>query len=251
MIPVSPLGWTPSPTPGRFEARESGATLAVMASQSATRFAPTGPRTGGRKDSASSVAIGGAVASRRRRTRRAGRRGFGALLAVGENEAGSDGFGALDVVIVALAPLPLVAWRLAPLAVFVVTALASSLAFAVAEPAGPPDRARPSPSTCWRSPATDRASARGSPSAWWPRCSACTSWPAASSGRRSCSGSPSGAARGSPATGPGCAASGWPSSRSARCAPSARPSASAAWRRPRSAGASPATCTTRPVTRST
>jgi signal transduction histidine kinase len=60
-----------------------------------------------------------------------------ALLAVGENEAGSE-FEALDVAIVALASLPLVAWRLAPLAVFVVTALASSLAFAVAEPVGPP-----------------------------------------------------------------------------------------------------------------
>ena len=33
----------------------------------------------------------------------------------GENEAGSDGFGALDVVVVALASLPLVAWRRAPL----------------------------------------------------------------------------------------------------------------------------------------
>jgi signal transduction histidine kinase len=59
------------------------------------------------------------------------------LLIVGENEAGSE-LGALDVVFVALASLPLVAWRMAPLAVFVVTALASSLAFAVAEPAGPP-----------------------------------------------------------------------------------------------------------------
>jgi signal transduction histidine kinase len=59
------------------------------------------------------------------------------LLAAGENEADSD-LGVLDVAIVALAALPLVAWRLAPLAVFVVTALASSLAFAVAEPAGPP-----------------------------------------------------------------------------------------------------------------
>ena len=59
------------------------------------------------------------------------------LLAVGENEADSD-LGALDVVFVALASLPLVAWRRAPLAVFVVTALASSLTFAVAEPAGPP-----------------------------------------------------------------------------------------------------------------
>ena len=61
-----------------------------------------------------------------------------ALLAVGENQDGSDGFGALDVAIVALTTLPLVAWRRAPLAVFVVTALASSLSFATAEPAGPP-----------------------------------------------------------------------------------------------------------------
>jgi signal transduction histidine kinase len=61
-----------------------------------------------------------------------------ALLAVGESESGSDGFGALDLAIVAFASLPLVAWRLAPLAVFVVTALASSLVFAVAEPVGPP-----------------------------------------------------------------------------------------------------------------
>jgi signal transduction histidine kinase len=60
-----------------------------------------------------------------------------ALHAVGANEAGSD-FGALEVGIVALASLPLMAWRLAPVAVFVVTALASSLAFAVADPAGPP-----------------------------------------------------------------------------------------------------------------
>ena len=60
-----------------------------------------------------------------------------ALLAVGENESG-DGFGPLDVLVVAFASLPLVAWRVAPLAVFVVTALASSLLFAIAEPAGPP-----------------------------------------------------------------------------------------------------------------
>ena len=61
-----------------------------------------------------------------------------ALLAVGENEADSGGLGALDVAIVALTALPLVAWRRAPLAVFVVTALASSLSFATAEPVGPP-----------------------------------------------------------------------------------------------------------------
>ena len=61
-----------------------------------------------------------------------------ALLAVGENEADSGGFDALDVAIVGLTALPLVAWRRAPLAVFVVTALASSLSFATAEPVGPP-----------------------------------------------------------------------------------------------------------------
>jgi signal transduction histidine kinase len=61
-----------------------------------------------------------------------------ALLAVGENEAGADGFGALDVAVAAFASLPLVAWRAAPLAVFVVTALASSLLYAVADPVGPP-----------------------------------------------------------------------------------------------------------------
>jgi signal transduction histidine kinase len=61
-----------------------------------------------------------------------------ALLAVGADEAGAGGFGALDVAIVALASLPLVVWRFAPLAVFVVTALASSVSFAIAEPGGPP-----------------------------------------------------------------------------------------------------------------
>jgi signal transduction histidine kinase len=60
-----------------------------------------------------------------------------ALLAVGENEAGTQ-FGALDVAVVALTSLPLVAWRRAPLLVFVVTALASSASFASAEPVGPP-----------------------------------------------------------------------------------------------------------------
>jgi signal transduction histidine kinase len=61
-----------------------------------------------------------------------------ALLIVGENEAGGDGVGALDVAMVGLSSLPLVAWRVAPLAVFVVTALGSSLSFAVSEPVGPP-----------------------------------------------------------------------------------------------------------------
>jgi signal transduction histidine kinase len=60
-----------------------------------------------------------------------------ALLAAGESEHG-DGLGALDLVVAASASLPLVAWRMAPLAVFVVTALASSLLYGIADPAGPP-----------------------------------------------------------------------------------------------------------------
>jgi signal transduction histidine kinase len=60
-----------------------------------------------------------------------------ALLAVGENESGGA-FGPLDVLAVGCASLPLVAWRVAPLVVFVVTALASSVVFAIAEPTGPP-----------------------------------------------------------------------------------------------------------------
>ena len=60
------------------------------------------------------------------------------LLAVGESESGADGLGALDVVVAAFASLPLVAWRKSPLAVFVATALASSLLYAIADPAGPP-----------------------------------------------------------------------------------------------------------------
>jgi signal transduction histidine kinase len=61
-----------------------------------------------------------------------------ALLAAGESDSGADGLGALEVVVAAFEALPLVAWRRAPIAVFVVTALASSLLFAIAEPAGPP-----------------------------------------------------------------------------------------------------------------
>jgi signal transduction histidine kinase len=60
-----------------------------------------------------------------------------ALLGAGEEEAGRS-MGALDVLIVALASLPLAAWRRAPLAVFVFTTAASSTLLAVAEPAGPP-----------------------------------------------------------------------------------------------------------------
>jgi signal transduction histidine kinase len=113
-----------------------GATLGEMASRTATdsalRRAPEARRRtplrtadGGVKLLDAALAVAAFAASV-------------ALLAVGESEAGSDGFGALDVAIVALASLPLVAWRVAPLAVFVVTALASSLLYAVADPVGPP-----------------------------------------------------------------------------------------------------------------
>ncbi len=59
------------------------------------------------------------------------------LLAAGESDA--DGtIDVLEVCLVALASLPLVARRAAPIPVFVVTALASIGLAAVAEPAGPP-----------------------------------------------------------------------------------------------------------------
>jgi signal transduction histidine kinase len=61
-----------------------------------------------------------------------------ALLVAGENKAGADGLDALEVVVAALASLPLVVWRLAPIAVFAATALASSLLYGVADPEGPP-----------------------------------------------------------------------------------------------------------------
>ncbi len=120
---MSSLGWTRRPPLGRFEPLESGATLAGMASQSATESARAPARNELLLDGG--LALGALAAS------------IG-LLAVGESEHGADGLGALDVVIAAFASLPLVAWRMAPLAVFVATALASSLLYAVADPAGPP-----------------------------------------------------------------------------------------------------------------
>jgi signal transduction histidine kinase len=94
-----------------------------MASQSATQSARAPARNGLLLDAG--LALAAFAAST-------------ALLAVGEHEAGADGFGVLDVLIAAFASLPLVAWRMAPLAVFVVTALASSLLYATADPVGPP-----------------------------------------------------------------------------------------------------------------
>jgi signal transduction histidine kinase len=112
-----------------------GATLGEMASPTATESA-LGPASRARR-SLPRIASGGvrlpdvalAIAA------------FAAsvvLLALGESEADAGGFGVVDVAIVALTTLPLVAWRSAPLAVFVLTALASSVSFAVSEPVGPP-----------------------------------------------------------------------------------------------------------------
>jgi signal transduction histidine kinase len=120
---MSSLGWTKCPPPERFEACESGATLGVMAFQSATHSARAPARSRQLLDAALAVAAFAASV---------------ALLAAGESEHGGDGLGALDVVVAAFATLPLVAWRRAPLAVFVATALASSLVYAIADPAGPP-----------------------------------------------------------------------------------------------------------------
>jgi signal transduction histidine kinase len=121
MIPVSSLRWTRRTPPGRFEPRDMGATLALMASQSATESARAPARKELLIDGGLAAAVFAAAV---------------ALLAAGES--GADGLGVLEVVVAAFASLPLVAWRRAPIAVFVVTALASSLLFAIAEPEGPP-----------------------------------------------------------------------------------------------------------------
>jgi signal transduction histidine kinase len=60
------------------------------------------------------------------------------LLAAGDPHGGRGEFYALNVLLAAAASLPLVAWRRAPLAVFIVTAVASTLLRGIAEPAGPP-----------------------------------------------------------------------------------------------------------------
>jgi signal transduction histidine kinase len=59
------------------------------------------------------------------------------LHAAGAREGAAD-FGPLALLLTALASLPLVAWRRAPLAVFVITALASTALRAVADTSGPP-----------------------------------------------------------------------------------------------------------------
>jgi signal transduction histidine kinase len=60
------------------------------------------------------------------------------LLAAGADQAGDSGPGAVAILLAALASLPLVARRRAPLAVFVLTAAASVALRGVAHPAGPP-----------------------------------------------------------------------------------------------------------------
>jgi signal transduction histidine kinase len=62
----------------------------------------------------------------------------GLLVAGTDIEEGAGEVDALAVLLTALASLPLVARRRAPLPVFVVTALASSALFATVQPAGPP-----------------------------------------------------------------------------------------------------------------
>jgi signal transduction histidine kinase len=126
-----------------------GATLAGMASRTAAETA-SGPPAGAPRPS-DDAASGPARGRRPEPLPSAGGRthlldialaigAFAAavaLLGVGEEDTGGS-MGALDVLFVALASLPLAAWRRAPLAVFVFTTVASSALLAVAEPAGPP-----------------------------------------------------------------------------------------------------------------
>ena len=60
------------------------------------------------------------------------------LLAGGSDWEGGGKFDALGVLLTAVASLPLVAWRRAPLSVFVITAVASTVLRGFWEPAGPP-----------------------------------------------------------------------------------------------------------------
>jgi signal transduction histidine kinase len=62
---------------------------------------------------------------------------LGLLVAGGPQDGGGD-FNALNVLLTAFASLPLIAWRRSPLAVFVVTGVASTVLRGIAEPAGPP-----------------------------------------------------------------------------------------------------------------
>ncbi len=114
---------------------------------------------------------------------------------------------------------------------------------------------RRSRSSTWRTtiaPARKSAAPRQSSSACSPSTSARRRSPtAASRRRRSCSGSSSGARPGASATGCAAAAGAGPTWPSGPPGPSMTPPASAGSPPPRSAPGSPATCTTRPPTRST
>ncbi len=83
------------------------------------------------------------------------------LLAMGEGDFGHRGGGSapFEVLLAAAASLPLVARRSSPLAVFVVTALATAGLAAIAEPAGPP--LGPSLALYWT--ASESATARSRP----------------------------------------------------------------------------------------
>jgi signal transduction histidine kinase len=89
---------------------------------------PTNPRLRGRRETVFDAALAVAV--------------FAASLAilVGRGEADPDarGLDALGVLLAALASLPLVAWRRAPLAVFVLIAAASAALNGIGYPPGPP-----------------------------------------------------------------------------------------------------------------
>jgi signal transduction histidine kinase len=108
---------------GAIPSLTAGATLAGMASHTATDSARPTDRRQLLLDGAIAVAVFGASI---------------AQLAVGESDTGDGQVDPFDVLAAAVASLPLAARRLAPLPVFVLTALGSSLLFAIAEPAGPP-----------------------------------------------------------------------------------------------------------------
>ena len=238
----SPLGWTRDPPPGRF--RRSGAS-ATLGSRWPHRRSPAHP--------ACARSLLTRRGDRRRGVRRARSGSWPSAESDEDATATSTRSGSRSS---RSRPCRWSPGAPRPIAVFVFTALASIGAAAVAEPAGPP--LGPTLALYWMVAASDESRDRTRlmaalvvGDARRARRGERARSRTASRRRSSSSACSSGAAPGWPATGRACAASGWPSSRSAPCAPSARPSASAAWRRPRSARGSPATCTTRPATRST
>jgi signal transduction histidine kinase len=111
-------------TAGATRARGAGATLAVDV---ASHSAPDSARSPVRKDLVIDSAIAVAV--------------FAAsvgMLALDRSDAGDAGIDAGGIVLSALASLPLVARRRAPLAVFAATAIASAVLYGLEDPNGPP-----------------------------------------------------------------------------------------------------------------